>query len=170
MSKMFSSSSMKRLLTCSLNDKKIAKTLSPSMGFQLSLPPTGIGYNANLPHSQRNVKRSLTDRLHAKQEQLTQRDPGGRKLHSDPAGQSNTGTEDLILKQGKRADMEKGIDMSEDEAREFKKFLEEYRTARQRWMETLQLQGDPGISVRMMTDYSIIEQSVRSEIKHRRCR
>ena len=79
MSKMFSSSSMKRLLTCSLNDKKIAKTLSPGMGFQLSLPPTGIGYNANLPHSQRNVKRSLTDRLHAKQEQLTQRDPGGRK-------------------------------------------------------------------------------------------
>ncbi len=66
--------------------------------------------------------------------------------------------------------MEKGIDMSEAEAREFKKFLEEYRTARQRWMETLQLQGDPGISVRMMTDYSIIEQSVRSEIKHRRCR
>lgn len=61
--------------------------------------------------------------------------------------------------------MGKGIDMSEAEARELKKLLEEYRTARQRWREALQLQGDQGISVRMMTDYSIIEQSVRSEIK-----
>lgn len=59
--------------------------------------------------------------------------------------------------------MGKGIDMSETEALELKKLLEEYRTARQRWTETLQY--DPGISVRMMTDYGIIEQVVRSEIK-----
>ena len=61
-----------------VNMKK-AEKLSRFIGLQLPKALTASSHGHTIPHLQANVKRPLADRLHAKQEQLTQRDPGGRK-------------------------------------------------------------------------------------------
>lgn len=59
--------------------------------------------------------------------------------------------------------MSRIIDMSESEERELKKLLDEYRAERRRWKGTLGF--DAHISERILSDYMIIEQAVRSEIQ-----